>query len=100
MIVQRVVWKVKVGAEDQIVEMLRPYLRDEKSPLRRLYRPRVSLGSSTFGVIVGEFEFEDLGALQRAWDQWSASEDAAEFLPKWNELVESGGGSEVWELVE
>ncbi len=97
MIVQRITWKVKMGAEDKAIEMLMPYLRGENYPLRRVYRPLIASGA--YGVIAAEFEFENQAELERTWQEWLATEDANEFMPKWNELLESGG-SELWELVE
>lgn len=99
MIVQRITWHVKVGREDDLVELLKPYLHDETTPLKRVCRN--SPGSiGPLDCVVGEFEFENLGAVEEGWRQWFESDDAATFMPKWNELVERGGYSETWELVE
>jgi len=96
MIVQRIVWNVKHGCADKVIELLLPYLRSDDSPLRRVYKPSIG----PLDVIVGEFEFEDLGEIPKAWAEWSASPEAAEFMPKWYEMVERGGYAETWELVE
>jgi hypothetical protein len=89
-------WNVKPGKVEQVAEMLKQVLHDTDQPIKRVYVPKIS----PLNRVVFEQEYENLAEWERLRDEWSASEYAAEFMPKWYEVVEGGGTEEVWELVE
>jgi len=100
MIVQRSTWKVKRGSEQKMIDLLAPYLHDPQSALKRIYRPYF-LG--TFGVIVGEFEYQSLAELEEDWAAFFADPETVALAQKWSELVDSDNNddhSEVWRMVE
>ena len=96
MIAQRITWHVKIGQVDEMVALLRPYLQDADGSLKRVYTPNLS----PYDVVVGEFEYESLAALESDWNEWNASDEAADFMPKFLALREGSSNSEVWTLAE
>jgi len=97
MIVERFTWKVKPGYGDQFVELIKAEATKSLTSNKwRLYTPNIR----GFDVIACEFEFENLAALEKYWDEWYARPETAEFWKKFDEYRESGGGSEIWNLVE
>jgi hypothetical protein len=98
MIVQRSTWKVKVGCYDKFVELVRAEATKNRDPS---YKTRIYTGNiGPFDAVAVDFEFEDLAALEKFWTEWSTKPETAEFWKKWNELVEAGGGNEVWNVEE
>ena len=41
-----------------------------------------------------------LAVYEKFWADWLAKPETPAFLEKWNELIESGGSREIWELAE
>jgi hypothetical protein len=50
------------------------------------------------GVVIVEWEYEDLQELQASWEAWVAERGTPEFFEKWHELTERGGHREIWGL--
>ena len=90
MVVDRMVWHVKPGKVEQVVEMLSQFLHDPDHPMKRVYVPKIS----PLHRIVFESEYESVADWERHRDEWNA----AEFMPKWYEPMEGGGAEEIWEL--
>jgi hypothetical protein len=51
-------------------------------------------------TIVYELTFENLAALEQAWDEWRSNPENAELMEKWLQVVDGSGSSEVWTVVE
>jgi hypothetical protein len=97
MILQRLTFHVKPGRMDEVVEMLKA--ADEvlgSTDISRIYTPNIG----QFDVVVNDLEFENLAELDALWAEWWSNPETPAFMEKWNELVDAGGGSEVWNLVE
>ncbi len=61
---------------------------------QRIYRPRYA----PFDTIAFEIEFASVAEMDRAWDEWAASPEAATFMSRWIEITEPGGTNEIWTL--
>jgi len=60
---------------------------------------RVSIPSfGPQGQVCWEGEFSDLAECQKFWNDWWKLPTTPAHMKKWNELVESGGTSEIWVL--
>lgn len=94
MIVERLVWNVKPGKQEQFIEMLLPYLHDEENPIKRIYTPKI--GAS--GTVVAELEYESMAGWEKAWDEWKSPEKAAE-AARGDELA-AISGTTIWDPVE
>jgi hypothetical protein len=97
MIVDRRVFPVKPGCEAAVANLIKESIDGDPSYTRcyRIYTPNIS----SYGVVVVEWEYEDLQEMQASWDAWYASPASSAFLEKWRELTERGGEGEVWNLV-
>jgi hypothetical protein len=95
MIVQHFTWKVKVDTMEKTIELLKAEIAMMRpSHTWRLYTPNIG----KFDVVIGEVEFENLAEQDKFWTDWFAKPEAREFFKKFNELIERGGGSEIWNL--
>jgi hypothetical protein len=94
MIVQRITWNVKVGCADKCVELLKAECAKWKVKWR-IYTPNIA----KMDKVAGETEFESLAELEKFWTEWFASPGTAEFWKKYNELVDTGGTNETWNLM-
>jgi hypothetical protein len=97
MLVQRLTFQVKPGNQEKAVELMkesRAILDDPHGS--RIYTSYIG----PFDVVVYELEVENLTELDAYWAAWWSSPETAAFMEKWNALVVSGGGSEIWTLVE
>jgi hypothetical protein len=97
MIVDRRVYHVKRGCEEALVNLLKETIEGNTTYTRsyRIYTPNIS----TYGVVIVEWEFENLQEMEVVWDAWAASPASSTFFEKWNELTKLGGSGEVWNLV-
>ena len=97
MIVQRDTVYVKVGCMDQAIELIKAEMSKREGP------PKWRILTPQFGVrtdmIVVEWEFESLAKLEEFWAVWLAKPETAEFWKRYNQLVETGGHNETWNLV-
>ena len=67
------------------------------------YAPRFRILTpvlAPFDAIVHELEFENLAERETFWTEWGTSEKASAVLEKFWEIVELGGGSEIWRVAE
>ena len=60
----------------------------------RVYTPNIA----PFDRLAVEWEYEDLAAYDKAWTEWQARSETAEFFEKWHQLTENGGTNEIWDL--
>ena len=81
---------------DKLVELFKSEIAKSAAGTARLYTPSIS----KLDHIVAEFEFENLTKLDKIWENWLAKPETTAFYEKMNELIEAGGYSEVWNLVE
>jgi len=96
MIVERYSWKVKPFCMDKIVELVKAEVATwDKPPKWRVYTSNIGRENT----IAMEFEFENLAEMEKYWAAWVAKPETAEYDKKWNELVETGIGNEIWNLV-
>lgn len=93
MIVQRFIWKAKVGCTEKMVELLKAEIA-KGTKKWRIYTSDIG----QFDLVSGEVEFENLPELEKFWNDWYAQPTTADFLEKWSPLEEHGGGNEVWNL--
>jgi hypothetical protein len=94
-IVERFIWKIKIGCVDEFLEMaMAERERFGQSGDHGTYR----LYSARYGpidTVVGEWVFEDEEQQKKAWAEWSPQPEAQEWIRKANELIE-GATREVW----
>jgi hypothetical protein len=96
MIVNRRTFIAKRGCLDAAAKMVVEELSKNDPPIPyRVYTANIA----PFDSIAVEWEFEDLAAYEKAWTNWFARPETPEFMEKWNELTESGGKNEIWDLV-
>ena len=95
MLVQRSTFKAKQGRWEELVALAKTG-GDVASPPHawRLYSSNIGPHS----VVALEFEFESLGEYETYWAEWGASPERPAFIEKWNELTETGGTTEIWDL--
>lgn len=91
MFINRITYKVKPGAMDEVVKLSKAEIERTGSKAT-VYTPYFG----TNDVVVFDFKFESLEAYQKFWNEWFASPEADEFMKKFNTLVESGGSNELW----
>ena len=53
-----------------------------------------------FDAVAVEGEFESLAEYDRLWTEFLALPELAPLMDKWNEVTETGGTHEIWELEE
>jgi hypothetical protein len=54
---------------------------------------------ATLDTLITEIEFESLAELAEFWNGFWSDPDTPEFMGKWNQLVERGGETDIWNLV-
>jgi hypothetical protein len=97
MIVERLTARVKPGCYDELMEMLKKEKAKARDPSRiRILTP----GPGPWDMIIYETVYEDRAEQDRDWEEWWSKPETAEFMKKWNQLRESGGGLEVFDIVE
>jgi hypothetical protein len=80
---------------DQALEMAKA--AREKTGLTD--RARIFTSSiGPFNVLVEDIEFENLSETEAFWADWWSDPDTTAFMKKWNDLVASSGGSEIWNV--
>ena len=94
MIVQRVTHKVKQGCMEELVALGNSFIESTGRTVRR-YTPNVG----RFDTLVGDHEFEGLAEMEKFWAEWHARPDTPAFMEKWFALTETGGTTEIWNLV-
>jgi hypothetical protein len=96
MIVERRTFLVKQGCQATAIEMLKQEIEGNTAFTHsyRIYAPDIG----PYGVIVVEWEYEDLQEMRASWDAWFAKPGIPEFYEKWFELTERGGHREIWAL--
>jgi hypothetical protein len=96
MIVDRRTFRVKPGCEEAVVKMIKEAIEGNTIYNRsyRIYTPDIS----PYDVVVVEWEYEDVPEMRAAWEAWLAKPGTPEYMEKWLELTERGGGGEIWEL--
>jgi hypothetical protein len=69
--------------------------------LESTHRSRIYTSNiGPFQHIVNDIEFESLAQLAEYWQDWWSREETPAFMEKWNQLIESGGSAETWNVVE
>jgi hypothetical protein len=97
MIVNRRTFVVKNGCQDEVVAMvLAENTRLKWSIPSRVYTPNIA----PFGLVVVEWEYEDLAAYEKHWADWFALPETPDFMEKWLSLTKTGGANEIWNLEE
>jgi hypothetical protein len=94
-IVQRITWVVKKNCLEKLLEMIKESAANSPIQKIRVYIPNIGPND----VFTAEFEFENLADLEMTYSEWFSIPETTEFLRKWDELTETGGSSEVWNLV-
>ena len=93
MLVNRRTFIVKKGCTDDVVKLLLSVSEGSASlGVVRVYVSKIGPGD----MVAWEAEFKDLDHYAKYSAEWAKSADHAPFLKKFNELVESGGVSEIW----
>ena len=99
MIVLRVNCTAKWDRQGELVEVLKSMRSSFADPDRmRIYTSHPA-GAPLFQT-VWEMEYESLADLEQFLPKWFAVAGAAGLLTKWTSLVDFGGDSTVWNLVE
>jgi len=91
-IVNRRTWMVRSGKMDDLVGLLKGERGKGDNPW--------DISTAVYGpkdMVAGDFVSESLAANEQSWDEWGTSERTKIFFEKWDQLVESGGASEIWE---
>ena len=97
MIVERMTWKAKPGQENALVEAVKEAFAMHPAPHgRRILTPNVG----PYNEVVVEIEYDDISENAAYWEEWFSKPEYPAFAEKWNKMVVSGGGSEIWNLVE
>lgn len=91
-VVNRRTFIAKQGCFNEAISLLKSFSRADLT--YRFYRPRYA----PFSTIAFEVEFASVAEMDRVWDEWSASPEAATFMSRWVEITEPGGTNEVWTL--
>ena len=96
MIVERRTFLVKTAKEQEVVELIKAGIEANTifNGAYRIYIPDIG----PFNVVAVEWEYEDLGEMQAAWDAWETNLATPEFWEMWCTLTERGGNREVWQL--
>ncbi len=95
MIVHRLCYMVKPGRINEVVQMIFEAGKASGfSGTSRVYTPVYG----PFYKVCLELEFADQGECGKFWDEWWKLPTTPAHMKKWNELVESGGTSEIWVL--
>ena len=97
MIVHHMTWKAKPGQENALVEMIKEGFAMHPAPHgRRIFTPDIGANNR----VVIDIEFENLAEYEAYWEEWNSKPELPAFAERWLKLVESGGGSETWNVVE
>ncbi len=91
MLLNRRIFKIKVGCMDTAADMA-------KAELEAL-GAQGTVASSDFGenyVLSVDIQFENLTAYEKFWTDWFGSPRAEAFFETWNTLVERDGANELW----
>ena len=96
MIVDRRTFLVKPGHEVEVVDLIKAGIEGITSytGAYRIYMPDIG----PYGMVVVEWEHEDLQEMRAAYAAWEASPDIEQFWEQWHRLTERGGGEEIWKL--
>ena len=97
MIVNRWVWTVKRGCQNDFVELLKAEAERCARHAVRIYVP--SIGPCR-ALIALEYEYEDLQDYEEFWAEWLADPEAAQFMRKAGELHTEQVHQEIWSLVD
>ncbi|MEZ4864207.1 MAG: hypothetical protein R3C14_23040 [Caldilineaceae bacterium] len=93
MIMNRRTFKIQIGEVEHAIEMLRTEGPKVNFPGPvRVYHTL----TGEFNQIIIEYEFPDLATYDAFWQEWSASELAAAFMPGWNAINLPGGSNELF----
>ena len=97
MLVERRTYAVKGANRGAMVKVLKEGHKVlDYSPRFRILTPVLA----PFDAVVHELEFKDLAEREKFWTDWGTSEKAPAVLEKFWEILELGGGSEIWRVAE
>jgi hypothetical protein len=98
MIVNRRTFVVKRGRLDHFLALLREAREQSSSSARgfRAYTPDIG----SLDKVALEWEYENLEEYERDWAGWGTTPESAALQERLYELTETGGTSEMWNLVE
>ena len=97
MLVNRLMYPVKLGCMEELVELTKAERERAKHPnASRIYTSHLG----THDVLAIEIEFENFEEYERYWTEWNASPEAAVFMEKFIRLTERGYINEIWRLIE
>lgn len=94
MIVERHQFRVKLGCEDEAIELMQEMWKLIDPIPYRIYRGI----TGPFDTVYQELEFEDWGQRQKWWADTGPK--IAPLMDKWIALAETGGSQELLHLVE
>lgn len=97
MIIERKTYRTKHFSEQAVAEFIRQVWNQIEFPhASRISRPIVG----PYNVVYHEMEFESIAERQAFWAAFFARPEMPEWMDRWKELVETGGGTELWTLEE
>ncbi len=101
MFIDRRVFKIKVGRMQEALALA-------KAEHVRIHQTYSDLGTfrylvglvADFDTLVFESEWKSLADWERYWQKWGADPESMAFLQKIGATLESGGGNQLWSVVE
>ena len=99
MFVERQTIISKKGRYRELQKLLDDWSRDFKFPRATSVRHFFTYIGQDYSALCLEWEFESLGDLQSAWQEWEEmSEEMAAYRGKFEELVDQQQGPELWRV--
>jgi len=95
MILERFVWKVKQGCMQEAVALSKSFAESAGTTCR-IYTSNIGPHST----LVIDQEFETLAQRGKFWVEWDARPETPALWEKWLAVTETGGYTEIWNLVE
>ena len=97
MYVNRLNFQVKPGNQEKAIELIKEAQTMLETPHgASIYTANIG----PFNALIYDIEFENLTEFEEFWTKWWALPGTPAFMEKWNALVDSGTGSELWNVVE
>lgn len=101
MFIDRRVFKIKVGHLQEALALANAERVRIQQQYGDLGTIRYLIGLvADFDTLVFESEWQSLADWERFWQAWGADPASMAFLQKIGETLESGGGNQLWTVVE
>jgi len=98
MLVHRVTFELKMGADQKAIEMLKEAQTMIKAPHGvRIFNSYIG---GTGSVVVYDLEFENVAELEAFWAEWFALPGTPAFMERWHELLATNSSNSVFRVVE